>query len=169
MSLPSHAGSAKKRLPETPTLAPSTTSNDTTEAEPGDPDIDLLRSYLADGDHAADMSTNDGLESHRILKPMFEIHLQRLKEYINVFGTTSVVAADCWDERFARLKTFLYERRRDARDIAKGRYKPSSYTFARIRELLDLGVDLGVDRKKIYQPGFLTSDDHGFISRGEGV
>jgi hypothetical protein len=161
-SLSSSAGSTKKRLPEILSLDASSVSNDNPErTEPVDLDIDLLRSDSADGDHATDSSTTDGLESsHRTSAPVFERHLEHLKEYINVHGTASVVAADCCEERFMGLNRFVVDWRFNARNIAKGRAKPSSNTFAKIRQLIDLGVDLGVDPKSFGEPGVPASNDH---------
>jgi hypothetical protein len=131
-------GSPKKRPPRIPTLAAIT------ETEPIDPDdIDLLFSDSADGDHA-DASTTDEVDTSRA----FERQLASLKEYISVYGTTSGVAV----ERFMSLNTFMAEWRLKASNIAEGRTKQTSASFTKIQQLIDLGVDLGVDPKTICEP-----------------
>jgi hypothetical protein len=130
------------------------------ETEPVDPDIDMLCSGSADGDDSDACSTTDRLETHQTSGGVFERHLERLKEYIIVYGTASVVAADCCEERFMGLNRFVVEWRFNARNIAKGRTKQTSASFAKIRQLIDLGVDLGVDPKAICrQPAPPASDD----------
>jgi hypothetical protein len=139
-------GSPKKRMPAIPTLASpaSSISNDITETEPIDPDdIDLLFSDSADGDHT-DASTTDEVDTNRA----FERQLAYLKAYINVYGTTSVVAV----ERCMSLNRFMAEWRLKASNIAEGRTKQTSASFAKIQQLIDLGVDLGVDPKTICEP-----------------
>jgi hypothetical protein len=131
-------GSPKKRLPEIPTFAA------TTETEPIDPDdIDLLFSDSADGDHA-DASTTDEVDTSRA----FERRLARLKEYINVYGTTSGVAV----ERFMSLNRFMAEWLLKTSNIAECRTKQTSASFAKIQQLIDLGVDLGLDPEPIMAP-----------------
>jgi hypothetical protein len=142
-SAPAAGGSQKKRLPEISTLA--SPSSDITETEPIDPDdIDLLFSDSADGDHA-DASTTDEVDTSRA----FERQLACLKEYINVYGTTSVVAAV---ERFMSLNRFMAEWLLKTSNIAEGQTKQTSASFAKIQQLIDLGVDLGLDPEPIMAP-----------------
>jgi hypothetical protein len=84
-----------------------------------------------------------------VISRAFETQLACLKEYINVYGTTSVVAAV---ERFMSLNRFMAEWRLKVSNIAEGRTKQTSASFAKIQQLIDLGVDLGVDPKTICEP-----------------
>ena len=117
VSLPSSTGdnSPKKRLlPEITTLFAPYISNDiisTTEAI--DLDVDMLDLDSVDADENADASTTDGiLQTHRTSAlPVFgRHHLDLMKEYTDVYGTTVLRAERC-QGKFKHLQQFLYERR----------------------------------------------------------
>jgi hypothetical protein len=114
--------SLKRSTPDQP-LSSSNGINETTE--PGvDPVID------------DDAST--------VVDLVFDRQLVRLKEYMHVHGTSSAVAAtDCREERFSGLNRFVAKWRFNARNIALGRTKQTPASLHKIRQLIELGIDLG--------------------------
>ena len=89
-----------------------------------------------------------GVDMERPAAPRmpFESNCMLLKEYKEVHGTINVLAKHCQKGKFQGLDFFLIHWRCNARHS----HQPDSSTAKKIRQLVDLGVDMGFQPR----PGF---------------